>query len=179
MVDEAQAMGGLVDVARETWEATVAQRGRHAEWMPKLMLFDAGGLTVFFPMPILEPGDEVSTARLVTAAASEVVTPTTEWLCVTVDTYVSISAAAIDLVAHGPHTLRGLHGMGHPGVADALLLLGVDRAGHKTHRVLPYRVRGKRVHWLPADTLPVIPPDAQLGGWMSDALVAAMTKGGN
>jgi hypothetical protein len=128
---------------------------------------------------MLNPGDEVSTADLVMVAAGEVCTPATAWLCVTVDTYVSTDSNVTKLASEGHTTLRRLHQAGHPGVLDALLLFAVSRTGEQRHRVLPYRVRAKRVHWLEHDGLAVVPEGATLGGRMADALVAAMTKASN
>lgn len=170
---------GLVEIARETWEHTVAEHGTRAQWVPKLVLVDEAGRMDVVALVIDVPeGGEVDTGAVMLDTVGWMVQPSTAWLAITMDAYVCTDERWNMRVAEGATTLAQLYAQGMPGVLDCLFLHACDRQGVMTHRNLPYRVRGHEVHWLPPVDL-VEDEMSKMGGRVVDGLRAAMTRGGN
>ncbi len=176
--DTEQAMDHLGALARETWEHEVSRHGARAEWLPKVLTYDDTG-AVALVVPIGVSAEEpVKTSDIVIAALPDVVQSSTAWLAVTLDSYMSTDPALNMLAAVGSTTLHEQYARGNPAVLDTLFVHAVNRQGHQRWRHMPYRVKGNRVQWLEFPS-GVIPPDAQMGGQLAEALVAAMTRHGN
>jgi hypothetical protein len=176
---ESELLAVLADVARATWERSVAQQGSRAEWIPELvMVDDAGDVAIAALVADTPPGVEVSTAEMVMDAASRLVQPSTVWLATTVDSYLCTDVRLNERVVAGHTTLRQLYAQRMPGVLDCLFLHAVNRRGENRTIDMPYRVRSGRVQWLPQTGIPR-DEHLQLGGRLAHALTAAMTRGGN
>jgi hypothetical protein len=167
----------MVEVTRDTWMELVAHHGRRAQWTPKLLLVDDDGTMTILHLEVLGE-DEISSAAMVASAAGESVGPSTAWTCAVTDAYASNDVALNEAALAGTTSLRRLYESGHPGVTDALCIFAVNRMGHQQMRVLPYRVRSRRVHWLP---LPDLPPDGadKIDGRLASALLGVMTRANN
>lgn len=179
MDDEGMTIELLVKITIDTWEHVIAEHGKRAQWVPKLVLVDdAGRMDVVALIIDVPEGEEVDTAAAMLDTVGRMVQPSTAWLAVTMDAYVCNDERFNQRVAEGQTTLAQLYAQGMPGVVDCLFLHACDRQGRMTHRNLPYRVRGHRVHWLPSvgfsdDVL------SKMGGRVVDGLRAAMTRAGN
>lgn len=157
----------LTETAKETWEHTVSQDGRHARWLPKLVTVDQDGAMSIFMLAA--EGDPVP---MIAEAAAQVTTPSTAWIAVTIDAYGTNDQRIAERVNRGEVRLSVLYQAEVEGVVDVLFVYGLNRAGKHYSRSLPYRVRGRKVQWLP----PLVGNDlegATVEGRIPDALTRA------
>ena len=177
--DETETLDALVEVTTETWEQSVAEHGKRAQWLPKLVLMDQTRRIDFITLVLEAPeGVLVDTGAAVLDVVGQAVQPSTTWAAITMDSYVCTDVRFNQRVAEGHTTLAELYAQGMPGVLDCLFIHAVDRGGRMVHRNLPYRVRRHEVHWLPPVELPEDGLN-RMGGRMVDGLRTAMVRGTN
>jgi hypothetical protein len=166
---EPDDMDRLVKVARETWEQVVSAQGRKAEWVPKMMVQDDAG---HVDIGAMVGGFDDS--LVLATALDQLVTAATAWAALTVDSYITTDSELTS--HHRDRPLSELYALGHPSVLDALVVVAVHRDGRVQLTELPYRVRGREVHWFEERRHDSATDGHHIGGRLGEALVAVMSR---
>lgn len=178
-MSEPDDMTAMAAAAMETWDRVVAREGRSAEWTPELVTVDDDGKMCVYVL--MNPGDPYGgdVVPAIAEAARLVVGPTTKWVSVTVDAYTTADQSIARRVEAGEVRLGELYARGVEGVVDCLFVYAANRERRASIRMLPYRIRSKRVHWLQIDWPQEMGMDGiDMSGRIPEALIGALVAAG-